>query len=150
MTFCSRRVAGFFSAPRFASACLPPSFSSSFTLLLGAPSARRRANVQYTVILASARGCDRLLSTLYADATGQKQITSPDAVRAPSSSSQRESQNAKACVSHAGGRGHGGDRHCQPGDRSNRGPGALAVGNELAEESRYALRQCRGHVSTRA
>src|SRR5262249_49490950 len=74
MTFCSRRVAGFFfSVRRFASACVPPSFSSPFTLLLGVLSARRRANVQYTVILARARGCDRLLSTLHADATGQKQ-----------------------------------------------------------------------------
>src|SRR5262249_53621814 len=74
MTFFSRRVAGFFFSVRgFASACVPPSFSSPFTLLLGVLSARRRANVQYTVILAHARGCDRLLSTLHADATGEKQ-----------------------------------------------------------------------------
>src|SRR5262249_56284707 len=57
--------------------------------------------------------------------------------------------NAKACVSHASRRGRGCNRGCAAGDRSDRRPGALAAGNELAEEPRYALRQCRSHVSTR-
>src|SRR5262245_50082662 len=57
--------------------------------------------------------------------------------------------NAKACVSHASGRGRGCDRGGETCDRSDRRPVALAAGNELAEKSRYALRQCRSHVSAR-
>src|SRR5262249_37631659 len=56
--------------------------------------------------------------------------------------------NAKACVSHANGRGRGCDRGCEAGDRSDWHPSALAAGNELAEEPRHALRQCRSYVST--
>src|SRR5262245_61335376 len=75
--------------------------------------------------------------------------TNPTAVQVRAVTSQQESQNAKACVSHASGRGRGCDRGCAAGDRSDRRPSALAAGNELAEEPRYALRRCRSHVSTR-
>src|SRR5262249_39678893 len=75
--------------------------------------------------------------------------TNPTAVQVRAVTSQQESQNAKACVSHASGRGRGCDRGCAASDRSDRRPSALAAGNELAEEPRYALRQCRSHVSTR-
>src|SRR5262249_39380808 len=57
--------------------------------------------------------------------------------------------NAKACVSHASGCGRGRDRGGAAGDRSDWRPSALAAGNELAEESRYALWQCRSYVPTR-
>src|SRR5215467_8163774 len=78
-----------------------------------------------------------------------QKTANPTAVQVRAGTSQRESQNAKACVSHASGRGRGCDRGCETGDRSDRRPSALAAGNELAEESRYALRQCRSHVSAR-
>src|SRR5262249_30852133 len=140
LSFC-RRV--------FVRVFLPASFLSP----LGRPPRRTShgfrtaANIQYTVILARARDCVGLLSTLRADATAK--TANPTAVQVRAGTSQRESQNAKACVSHASGRGRGCDRGCETGDRSDRRRSALAAGNELAEESRYALRQCRSHVSAR-
>src|SRR5262249_19545423 len=106
-------------------------------------------NIQYTVILARTGDYVRLLSTLCADATGKKETATPKAVPVLAIISRQETKNAKACVSHASERGRRGDRDRKAGDRANRRPGALAARDELAKESRYALRQCRGHVPTR-
>src|SRR5262245_8293353 len=110
---------------------------------------RAAGNIQYTVILARTRDCVRLLSTLRADATGKKETANPYGVSVRAVISQQETKDAKACVSHASKRGRRGDRDCRAGERADRCPGALAAGDELAEESRHALRRCRGYVPTR-
>src|SRR5262249_61812904 len=105
-------------------------------------------NIQYMVILARTWDYVRLLSTLRADATGKKETATPKAVPVLAVISRQETKNAKACVSHASERGRRGDRDRKAGDRANRRPGALAARDELAKESRYALRRGRMHVPT--
>src|SRR5262249_31819743 len=106
-------------------------------------------NIQYTVILARSGDYVRLLSTLRADAIGKKETATPKAVPVLAVISRQETKNAKACVSHASERGRRGDRDRRAGDRESRRPGALAAGDELAKESRHALRRCRSYVPTR-
>src|SRR5262249_23248113 len=112
------------------------------------PASRAAANIQYTVILARVRDCVRLLATLRADAIG-KRTTNPTAAQVRAVTSQQESQMQRRAFLMRAGAGRGCNRGCAAGDRSDRRPSALAAGNELAEEPRYALRQCRSHVSTR-
>src|SRR5262245_11986387 len=151
MIFSRLCVPGLFLRQRVSlRAFLPFSFLSA----LGSPPRRTSpashaaANIQYIGILARVSDCVRLLPTLRADAIGKKNHKSDGGAGSGSYISAGE-RNAKACVSHASRRGRGCDRGCAAGDRSDRRPGALAAGNELAEESRYALRQCRSYVSTR-